>query len=323
MALEKRRNIRITCCECCFHLIIVFILAIGYSLSDIDKYNEAKYSDLSIRIPPLGLDDGKIRQGALLRLYNEIIDGPLIVPSLDQYIQLKWLFESDQYGELNGVISETAFGRSFTNLLYSGDLHFAPHGALVDSLISYMNSSFNSDGEFDSIDVYVHSSEQAGVDFIMKYLERPAFALIVLRDVTPSKVNYVIRQNYTTLPNTNEIRFRSSVGLDRAYQDYILSGFLSLQQAVDDWAFNYTRASSSVTSDGSEGEGVGQGMPQECSSSPPRAVLTPYPTYAYDNNEFYAQVGFLLGLAMAMATIYPLSRLVKVGYKRLLCVCPH
>lgn len=115
-------------------------------------------------------------------------------------------------------------------------------------------------------------------------------------------MNYVIRQNYTTLPNTNLIRFRNGLGLNTAYQKYLTSGFLSLQQAVDDWAFEYTDSLYDPESNAD--------VPAEC-TGPPRAVLTPYPTAAYDSNEFYRQVGFLLGLAMVMATMYPLSRLVK------------
>ena len=68
---------------------------------------------------------------------------------------------------------------------------------------------------------------------------------------------------------------------------------MTLQKTVDEWTFSYTNAS----------------FKPEC--APPNFVLTPFPTYAYNQNPFYNRVGFLLGLAMVMSTLYPLSRLVK------------
>jgi hypothetical protein len=35
------------------------------------------------------------------------------------------------------------------------------------------------------------------------------------------------------------------------------------------------------------------------------------PTYPYDLNPFYPNVGFLIGFALAMTSLYPMSRLVK------------
>lgn len=68
---------------------------------------------------------------------------------------------------------------------------------------------------------------------------------------------------------------------------------MTLQKTVDEWAFDYTNSSRT----------------RGC--SPPRVALVPFPTYAYDLNPFYTRVGFLLGLAMVMSTMYPMARLVK------------
>ena len=43
----------------------------------------------------------------------------------------------------------------------------------------------------------------------------------------------------------------------------------------------------------------------------PDVVTVPAPTYAFDSNVFYSSVGALLGLALTMSTLYPVSRLVK------------
>jgi hypothetical protein len=43
----------------------------------------------------------------------------------------------------------------------------------------------------------------------------------------------------------------------------------------------------------------------------PMPIAAPMPTAAFSQNIFYQAVGFLIGLFMAMATMYPMSRLVK------------
>lgn len=65
---------------------------------------------------------------------------------------------------------------------------------------------------------FIHNSEKSAVNYILDHLDTPALALIVLRQVSPRKVNYVIRQNYTTLPNTNIGVDTTSIGLNPAYQ---------------------------------------------------------------------------------------------------------
>lgn len=174
--------------------------------------------------------------------------------------------------------------------MYVGTIHFAPAGKDVDSLINYLRKNTQT---FKTVQYYIHSSEKSAVDYILRNLNTPTLALIVLRQVTVRKVNYVIRQNYTTLPNTNIGVYRNSIGLNQNYQNYIFSGFMTIQKTVDEWAFAYTNVSSKPN------------------CSPPNVVLTPFPTYSYDQNPFYNQVGFLLGLAMVMSTLYPVSRLVK------------
>lgn len=47
------------------------------------------------------------------------------------------------------------------------------------------------------------------------------------------------------------------------------------------------------------------------SCAKPNFLYTPYPTPSYDQNIFYTSIGFLLGLALAMSTLYPVSRLIK------------
>jgi ATP-binding cassette subfamily A (ABC1) protein 3 len=282
---EKRRNIRGTCCEYLSHFIILSILVLGYLQAQVFYYPEKDYSAIDIKI-----DD----QLTAISLYDSIISGPIITPSFNEYLILGRVISAITVG-YQSLVTQTSYGRSFTNLLFPGSIHFAPNNAATQNLINYMNHTYSM---FSTLDVYVHDSEDHGIDFILHNLDNPALALIVLRDTNLQKMNYVIRQNYTTIPNTNLIVLDPAVGLQTYYQQYLLSGFLSLQQAVDNWAMRYTGLTSLKE------ESV-------CSNDVPTPFFVPYPTFSYNQNLFYSAVGFLLGLAMVMSTMYPMSKLTK------------
>ena len=87
------------------------------------------------------------------------------------------------------------------------------------------------------------------------------------------------------------------MGLDTTYQNYIYSGFLTLQEAVDDAIFSMTAS-----------------RPGLISNATPQAMnmtSVPFPISAYTENPFYQSVGPLVGFIMVMSTLYPVSRLVK------------
>ena len=62
------------------------------------------------------------------------------------------------------------------------------------------------------------------VNYILDHQDRTTLALISLKQITPKKVNYILRFNYTLLPNTNEAILRGSIGLNSQYQSYFTSG---------------------------------------------------------------------------------------------------
>jgi ABC-type multidrug transport system fused ATPase/permease subunit len=291
ITIEKRRNCCATFCEFTSHFIILLILVLGYYRSKVFDFSADSYSTLSVQIPPPIIVNPSSESA--YGLYSSFMNGPLIVPNLDQYVTFGRLLQPYRY-IYRSAIMQTTFGRSFQNLFFQGDLHFAPSSAATKSLINYMNTTYTT---FKTLNVIVHTSEDDAIDYIMKNLESSSFALIVIRQATLQKVNYVIRQNYTTLPNTNRIMEIPAMGLQTTYQQYFLSGFLTLQKAVDQWAFQYTNATQSTET--------------ICTAGPPNAVIMPYPTFAYNQNPFYSSVGFLLGLAIVMSTMYPMSKLTK------------
>ena len=76
----------------------------------------------------------------------------------------------------------------------------------------------------------VHDSESIAVRYILDHLEERAFVLLVFNSISAQNMDYTLRFNYTTLPNTNLVESSLlKAGLNTNYQSYILSGFLSVQ----------------------------------------------------------------------------------------------
>lgn len=218
---------------------------------------------------------------------NDIIDGPLIVPTFDQYVIIaRYITNSIGRSNVAAVLTQT--GASYAALVdFKAEIHFAPNSPLTQSLIQYLESHTTT---FSQLTVVVHDSEVEAVNELI--VEGIPWALIVVNEVSSSKVSVDIRMDYQYLPNTNQIVDPTAVGLDTAYQSYFFSGFLSIERTIDAWAWNVSGAAASD-------------IPQ-CRL--PTVVAIPFPTIAYNVNEFYGAVGFLLGLAFTSNFVYKFHR---------------
>jgi len=251
--------------------------------------------------------------------------------------------------ELQKLLFATSIGQRLGNVLKTGTLHFAPSGPEVDSLLDHLNRTIPSlqgtwgtlglddDGRPNvktsrgnsKVPVLVHDTEDQGVEFILNNPNEKPFALVVVHQASPFKVNYRIRMIYYTLPNTNRILQRTALGFSSGYQLYTYSGFFSIQTEVDKWAFEYTGAapfnSTSTPSlvgaviDGiSTQEGIslasnqstqstlvsqgrdlyldptGGNLPRQTDEKcfKPDPFMTPFPVQEYEVNPFYGQVGY-------------------------------
>ena len=323
-AIEKRRSVVVTFCEHFSHLIILLALVLGFRLSPIINFQPESYVKLNVLIPPTFLQVSQsinpkpaadinisprdvsphsnsskrfqIDTKALLAGAKDQLKGPIPIPSFDSYIAAAKFISNavkDQTGSGVNIFKQTSLGMALSNLYDLGDLHFSPYPShAVDSLIDYLNRSTS---HFKSLNYIIHASEGEGVEYILRHLEKRALALIDIRQITPEIINYVIRQNQTTLPNTNEVILPNSRGLTRDYQEYLTSGFLSLQDIIDRWALNYAVQQIDSTA--------------TCYS--PAVLTVPYPTYDFNSNQFYERIGLVMGMAMTMSTLYPVSRLVR------------
>lgn len=279
--IEKKRNIRNTCCEYFSHLIILLLLVFGYGLSEITHYDAKLYSSINITIPPDWISNDRVQLGGIYSTFTDYLSGPLPIPTFDMFVLTSRAI-SNAVGEdkITSLITSSSFGQTYGNLLTLGSLHFAPDSPEVDSLIKYLNDTT---ATFQSLVVRKHKSEGKAINYIQSHLEEYAWALIVVHSIDSSNINYEIRLNYTTLPNTNEVVNWITIGLDTTYQRYYLSGFLSLQDSIDDWAFAYVNDLMNST---------------ENTCRKPTTISMPFPTAPFDQNIFFLAVGFLLGLAM-------------------------
>lgn len=99
--------------------------------------------------------------------------------------------------------------------------------------------------------------------------------------------------NDTVTPKPRFYIATAAVGFKNYYMYYLSSGYPSWQRTVNE--FFLSRAN-----DGN------CWIPGEND-----IWAIPMPTAAYDQNEFYQAIGFLMGIALAMAYLFPISRLVK------------
>lgn len=311
--IEKKRNIRNCCCEYFSHLIILLLLVFGYNLSEITYYEAETYSSLNFTIPPDWFADNTINFSPFISTLEDIFSGPIIVPNFDSFVLASRTL-SNALGEdrITELATSSSTGQTYGNLLKLGTLHFAPDSDEVDNLIKYLNDTTTT---FNTLIIHKHKNEGNAINYIQNHLNEYTWALIVVHSISPSDINYEIRLNYTTLPNTNEIVNWVSIGLDTTYQRYFFSGFLSLQNIIDDWAFDYinnqilesTPIFDDPISNISSNINIGT-----CKRASP--VTMPFPTAAFDQNIFFLAVGFLLGLAMTSKFYFYSFQNFKIYY---------
>ncbi|CAM9602166.1 unnamed protein product [Ectocarpus fasciculatus] len=255
-----------------------------------------------------GLAFGDVRD--IFKDMTGLLDGPCPVPDLDQFVGLGTAVVRDLADNAYAsVVNSMESGWVFGNLITQGTLHFAPAGEpAVGELVSWLS---NTTTGFDGLTHRVHESEDDAVAYALDHLEERTWAVIALDEAADGRVDYTIRVNFTTVPNTNTVVDMIAIGLDPSFRSYYLSGFLTLQTTLDRFMFSRALPAASSPSGEERSEEGSEEPSGDFACVAPDVVGVPFPTAAYDQNLFYAAVGYLLGLAMTMSTMYPLSRLVK------------
>lgn len=291
--LEKRRQPCTTCCELFSHSLIFFAIILGFMFSSIRNQPSMKFDRAYITLPPAFMRDDNTMKEKVFG-FNQLMAGPLVIPNLDEYILIGKTLRQ-QFGDDDDKWSTTDLKTPILKLLDRGSLLLAPAGENVNQFVDFLNRTYE---YFSELNVEIFPDEASAVKRSNQQTNQPALALIVLREISPEKVNYVIRQDGGSTPNTNQLVIYPNVGFPRDFQEYLIGGYLTLKKAVEAW-LNEKLAIAS------------QSSAVECQLGPPEIVLTPFPTFAYNFNPFYTQVGFVLAIALMMASIYPVSKFAK------------
>jgi hypothetical protein len=330
--LLKKRAWKTTLCELVSPPLFLSILVLGFYLSDVTNIPAGNYASTNLYVGPIldavapltggtcsdggtaaansssigstsgasSLLDGAGDAGCLDLLslrnsLNSLLNGPLPVLPLSLYLSVG-LAVRDSLGTSNfALLNEfDSYLQLFGNILTPGRLHLAPDTPAVRAFAADAQANHPLLG---SVGVSVHETEDDAVDNILTAPpgER-TWALIAFRNLSARHVDYSIRLNYSTVPNTHQLTRWIARGLDTTYQRYTTSGFLTLQQLVDEYAFRLAAE---------EGEAVAYEAPSTY------VVGTPMPTAAYSQNIFYLAVSYMLSMVLTMCQLFPVALLTK------------
>eukprot|EP00980_Cylindrotheca_fusiformis_P001021 scaffold276_cov132-Cylindrotheca_fusiformis.AAC.16 len=229
---------------------------------------------------------------------EKLLVSPIPTPTFSEYVSASAaLSTAIPIESLPRIFAESSFGYQWGNLLTLGTLHLSPRTAITQEFWTYLNNTFPdtmASGFLNSTNlrVRIHDDEATALAYIddNNLVER-TWALVDFSqfDLDQEESAYKIRMNFTTVPNTNRVTRWASIGLSDRFQRYYLSGYMSLQRTINEFAMNMSGCEADFSS----------------------IFSGPMPTAAYSQNPFFLQVGYLLGLTMVMAFLYPTSRLIK------------
>lgn len=265
--LLKRRAYKTSLCELFSPALFLSILVLGYALSSVDYISAGVYAATTLELGPLLsaaqplLDGASLTEGAscaaefarggnasaacanapdvdLLRLrgsLDSLLNGPLPVLPIDVYLAVG-LAVQDSLGESNyRLLSEfDRYLQLFGNILTPGTLHLCPD---IPAVRDFLDHSYARHPTMRNLTVRVHGTEDDALEAVLNPPpgER-TWAVLSFANLSAFHVDYAIRLNYSTVPNTNRITNWIARGLDTSFQRYTTSGFLTLQSLVDEYA---------------------------------------------------------------------------------------
>lgn len=220
-----------------------------------------------------------------------------MVPTFGQYVWASKLLGSflNIRRTLPRILVDSSYGRQWGNLLTLGTIHLSPSDhPMTQEFISYLENTYP--GAKSQILLRTHADHEEAMDFVMNSLDNErTWAVIDLAELADGSDDdakggsFTIRLNYTTIPNTALVENYVTMGLSTRFQRYYLSGYLTLQRTINDFVM----------------------MHDGCDPHVDPFYSMPMPTAEYEQNVFFMHVGYLLGLILVMAFLYPTSRLIQ------------
>ncbi|KEG10259.1 ABC transporter [Trypanosoma grayi] len=239
--------------------------------------------------------------------------GSVVVPTLDAYLALSAFatYESQR-------INPTFFGRSGrASLSHYGRLllvnadgntaiaaEFAEFCANVSALCEEV---VYTDRYFTSVDAaQSFARENDGTVWAIVELPSPSRAAAA---VEKEGEVFTISMNYTATPWTFDSSLPFSKGLgDNTYMLYVTSGFLTLQNAVQQF-YARRRINHDTAAAVSMRDANASGIFQYASLYGPS--LVPMPAAPYSNNSFYSKWAYFMPLVAMLAALFPVAKLVS------------
>lgn len=252
------------------------------------------------------ITEEELRDANIIRRnLDTALASPLPIPSLNHYVQMHKIFkegfENTVSGNINDLTDTVEFSAQWGNLLTLGNIHIVSNEDdkdIAQDFIDYVTRIYTD--VLNDLNLTAWDKEQDALEHIESLYDiETTWAMIDFSNgnVTDSTneanndIHYTIRMNSTVVPWTRFQITANAVGYDRVYQMYYSSGYLTLQKTVND--FFLSRNDDCV-------------VPGEFD-----VWTTPMPTAAFSQNEFFLAVGYLLAMSLAMAFLFPVSRLIK------------
>lgn len=234
------------------------------------------------------------------RNLDSILASPLPIPSLNHYLQMHQIFKQGFNDTVSGDLQEfqntVDFSAQWGNLLSLGNIHVVGD-EMSNDFVDYVTA------EHTNITKTVNFITWSNAEEALEHVESTSsfestWAVIDFTNDGKGTLNedgndieYTIRMNSTVVPWTRFQITANAVGYDSIHQMYYFSGYLTLQKTVNDFFLSRNDACP---------------VPGEFD-----VWTAPMPTAAFSQNEFFLAVGYLLAMALAMAFLFPVSRLIK------------
>lgn len=275
-----------------------------------DEYNDVRddpTNDTMFEDGPVEEDEDMSDLDALTAIniqMGRLFLGPMPIPTLDQYVSLSQAIRQFvNVDKLPSIVEQSNYGRQWGNLLTLGALHVVQPSLASLSFVDYLLAN-HPVAALGQVTIREHDTVEEALDYIQTHVGKErTWALLDLTQLgNGPKQKYAIRMNHTAVPNTNQIVDFVAIGLSTRYQQYYRSGYLTLQRTLNEYVFAVSAGSCRSV----------YNTTNEQATDHSNVWSMPMPTAAYSQNSFFLAVGYLLGLTIVMAYLYPTSRLVKL-----------
>jgi hypothetical protein len=189
---------------------------------------------------------------------RDFLSGPVPTPSFSQFVSVSTAMSNViPIDSLPRIFSETSFGRQWGNILTLGTLHLSPRNQAAEDFWAYLNETYpltmlaTTGTNVSNFRVRLHDDEAAALGYIdATNKEERTWALLDFTDfdLEQDSSSFQIRMNYTTVPNVNRVTNWAATGLNRSYQRYYLSGYMTLQRTVNEFVMAQSGCNEALSS---------------------------------------------------------------------------